>query len=316
MAIKAPESETQVGKGVEFSYYPGCSLHSTAREFNDSIQAIFKALGIKLVELEDWNCCSAASATTLNHALSLALPGRNLAIAQKSGRDMVIPCTGCYNRHKTTEFELRHGHSSNRALIEESVGFKYQGNFEVRSLLDVVGNQIGLENVRQHVQKPLTGLKVVGYYGCLLLRPTEITQFENPENPTLLNELLRTLGADVQPWSYASDCCGGYQTLVKPDIAVRLVNRLVDRAQEAGAQAMVTVCPLCQMSLEMRQTVPPKAAGPSAPPMAAGPSAAGAKMPLFYFTELIGLAFGLEEAQSWWKKHLISPVSLLRSVGL
>ena len=297
MAINFPRNEKQAGDLLEYSYYPGCSLHSTAREFNDSIQAIFKTLDIKLYELEDWNCCSAASATTLNHALSLALPGRNLAIAQNSGRDMLIPCTGCYNRHKTTEFELKR-HSPNSTLIEEAVGFKYQGNFEVHSLLDVIGNEIGLERLQHHTQKPLNGLKVVGYYGCLLLRPTKITQFENPENPTLLMELLQTLGAEVLPWSYAMECCGGDQTLVRPEIAVRLVNRLVVHALEAGAQAIVTVCPLCQMSLEMRQTAP------------------GAKMPLFYFTELIGLAFGLEEVHSWWKKHLINPVNLLNSLGI
>ncbi|HMD90410.1 MAG TPA: CoB--CoM heterodisulfide reductase iron-sulfur subunit B family protein [Anaerolineaceae bacterium] len=297
MAINVSESEIQLSKLMEYSYYPGCSLHSTAREFDDSIQSIFKTLDIKLYELDDWNCCSAASATTLNHALSLALPGRNLAIAQKSGRDMLIPCTGCYNRHKSTEFELKRN-SLNSTMIEAAVGFKYQGNFEVRSLLDVVGNEIGMDRIHQHVQKPLTGLKVVGYYGCLLLRPTKITQFENPEKPILLMELLQTLGAEVMPWSYAMECCGGDQTLVRPEIAVRLVNRLVEHAREAGAQAMVTVCPLCQMSLEMRQTAP------------------GTKMPLFYFTELIGLAFGLKEAPAWWKKHLISPENLMNSLGL
>jgi len=296
MAINLSDRELAVPQVKEYSYYPGCSLHSTALEFNESVQAVFKALDIKLYELEDWNCCSAASATTLNHALSLALPGRNLAIAQKSGRDVVIPCTGCYNRHKTTERELKRRSAAGQ-MVEQAVGFSYQGNFEVRSLLDVIGNQVGLEALRRRVQKPLNGLKVVGYYGCLLLRPVEVTQFENPERPTLLNRLLAALGADLQPWSYASDCCGGDQTLVKPEIAARLVNRLVEHAREAGADAMVTVCPLCQMSLEMRQ-------------------GAGAKLPLFYFTELIGLAFGLAEASSWWKKHLVSPVGLLKSLQL
>jgi heterodisulfide reductase subunit B2 len=297
MVIKVAKSEEQAENLLEYSYYPGCSLHSTAREFDDSIQAVFKTMDIKLYELEDWNCCSAASATTLNHALSLALPGRNLAIAQVRGRDMLIPCTACYNRHKTTELELKR-HSSNSTMIEEAVGFKYQGNFEIRSLLDVIGNEIGMDKLHQHVQKPLSGLKVVGYYGCLLLRPTKITQFENPENPTLLMELMQSLGAEVMPWSYAMECCGGDQTLVRPEIAERLVSRLVDHAREAGAEAIVTVCPLCQMSLEMRQKAP------------------GDKMPLFYFTELIGLAFGLDAARLWWKKHLISPVTLLNSLGL
>jgi heterodisulfide reductase subunit B len=296
MAINSSEREMQLITTQDFSYYPGCSLHSTASEFNDSVQAVLKVLDIGLHELEDWNCCSAASATTLNHALSLALPGRNLAIAQKSGRDIIVPCTGCFNRHKATERELR-SHSQSGMDIEEAVGFKYEGNTNVRALLDVVANEIDREKIREKVQKPLKGLKVVSYYGCLLLRPREVTQFEDPENPILLGQILEVLGAEVQPWSYASDCCGGDQTLVRPEIAVRLVNRLVERAREAGAEAMVTVCPLCQMSLEMRQT------------------AAGEKMPLFYFTELMGLAFGLKETSSWWKKHLISPVKLLKSVG-
>ena len=282
---------------AEYSYYPGCSLHSTALEFNESIQAIFKVFEMRLVELEDWNCCSAASATTLNRNLSLALPGRNLAIAQKAGRDVIIPCTGCYNRHKTSEHELRQG-TPHGKLIEDAVGFQYTGNFEVRSLLEVIATQVGLDRLQGLVKKPLAGLDVVGYYGCLLLRPTEITRFENPENPVLLGRLLEALGARVHPWSYASDCCGGDQTLVKPEIAVRLVGRLVEHAREAGAKAIVTVCPLCQMSLEMRQ-----------------PDGAE-KMPLFYFSELIGLAFGLPEATAWWKKHLVSPVGLLQTVDL
>lgn len=297
MTTKASEIRRLGYQRDEYAYYPGCSLHSTAREFNDSIQAVFRALEIPLIELEDWNCCTAASATTLNHALALALPMRNLSIAQKGRRDVLIPCTGCYNRHKAAELELKRGSDLSKK-VEEVIGFQYQGNFEVRSLLDVIGNQVGLDALRERVRKPLTGLKVVGYYGCLLVRPREITQFEDPENPTLLNQLLDALGAEVHPWSYATECCGGDQTLVKPEIAVRLVNRLVEHAREAGAEAIVTVCPLCQMSLEMRQSRP------------------GPKMPLFYFSELIGLSFGLVDASSWWKKHLIKPTPLLQSIGL
>jgi heterodisulfide reductase subunit B len=295
--MNAPESAPRLSSLSGYSYYPGCSLHSTAREFNDSIQAVFQALGIALHELEDWNCCSAASATTLDFPLSLALPGRNLAIAQAEGRDVVIPCTACYNRHKTAELALQQ-HSERGRQIETVVGFSYRGEFEVRSLLDVLANQVGLDELRSHVKKPLSGLKVVPYYGCLLLRPAEVTRFEDPENPVLLGRLLESLGADVRPWSYASDCCGGDQTLVRPEIAQRLVGKLAAHAREAGADAIVTVCPLCQMSLEMRQ--------PS------GPN----PLPLLYFSELIGLAFDLPTASTWWKKHLISPTKLLASLGL
>jgi heterodisulfide reductase subunit B len=297
LGMNAPETDLQVKPPLEYSYYPGCSLHSTAREFNESTQAVFQALGVELTELADWNCCSAASATTLDYPLSLALPGRNLAIAQAAGRDVVIPCTACYNRHKGAELELQR-HAGRAQQIEAAVGFEYRGGFEVRSLLDVLANEVGLDALRRRVRKPLAGLKVVGYYGCLLLRPAEVTRFENPENPVLLGRLLEALGADVKPWSYATDCCGGDQTLVRPEIAQRLVGKLVDHAREAGVQAIVTVCPLCQVSLEMRQ---PSAVTP---------------MPLFYFTELIGLAFALPESHAWWKKHLISPTSLLSSLSL
>jgi heterodisulfide reductase subunit B len=165
-------------------------------------------------------------------------------------------------------------------------------------VLDVIGNAIGVERLSEKVARPLTGLKVVAYYGCLLVRPPEVTQFENPENPTLMSEILACLGADQRQWSYITDCCGGGLTLTKPDVAARLVHRLTDRAREAGAEAIVTSCPLCQLNLEMQQ------------------DGREVKMPIFYFTELIGLAFGLDEARSWWRKHLIDPTGLLASAGL
>lgn len=282
---------------MDFSYYPGCSLHATASEYNDSVQSVFVALEVGLHELDDWNCCGASSAHSLNRALSLALPARNLAIAQAARRDVVMPCAACFNRHKTADYEMRTS-EERRALVENVVAFEFTGAVAVRPLLDVIGNTIGLERVKARVTQSLTGLKVVGYYGCLLVRPPEVTQFENPENPTLMNEILTALGAEARAWSYATDCCGGGLTLTKSDIAARLVDRLVERAREAGAEAIVTSCPLCQLNLEMRQ------------------NDGDQKMPIFYFTELVGLAFGLEKARSWWRKHLIDPTGLLQSLGL
>jgi len=279
-----------------YSYYPGCSLHATASEYDSSLKEVFTALGVGLDELEDWNCCSASSGHSVNRPLLLALTGRNISIAQKTGHDVVMPCAGCFSHHKATEHVLRND-DKRRTFIEEAVDFKYDGTVAVRNLLDVVGSQIGLENVESRVKKPLTGLRVVGYYGCVLVRPPEIVQFENPENPVLLNHILDALKADVCQWSYAVDCCGGGIALTKPEVAAKMVNRLVDRAREAGAQAIVTTCPLCLMNLEMRQ-------------------GDRDKMAVFYLTELMGLAFGLEKARSWWKAHLINPAGLLISVGL
>jgi len=282
---------------VEFSYYPGCSLHATASEYDDSARAVFAALGVGLYELKDWNCCGASAAHSLNRSLSLALPARNLALAQAAGRDVVMPCAACFNRHKTADLALR-TRADQRAMIEAAVGFQFSGAVAVRPLLEVIGQLIGLEAIKARVTRPLAGLKVASYYGCLLLRPPEVTQFENCEQPTLMDRLLAALGADPRPWSYAAECCGGGLSLTKASLAARLVHRLVERAAEAGAEALATSCPLCQLNLEMRQ------------------NQAERPMPIFYFTELIGLAFGLAEAEAWWRKHLIDPTGLLRLLGI
>jgi heterodisulfide reductase subunit B len=277
-----------------FTYYPGCSLESTASEYDASVRAVFKALQVELNEIEDWNCCGATSAHSLDPLLALALPTRNISLAQAAGKDIVMPCAACFNRHKTADYELRHD-PQKRAQLEQIIGFTYQGNIAVRPILDVIVTQIGLKSVAERVVRPLRGLKAVGYYGCLLVRPPQVTQFENPENPQWMNQLISVLGAEAVPWSYATECCGGGLTLTKSDIAARLVSNLADHAREAGAQTIVTSCPLCQLNLEMRQREDPK-------------------MPIFYFTELIGLAFNLTEASGWWKKHLINPLPLLDEV--
>jgi heterodisulfide reductase subunit B len=282
---------------VEFSYYPGCSAHSTGLEYDRSTRAVFDALDIELTELDDWNCCGASSAHSASRALALLLPARNLAIAQKAGRDVVVPCAACYSRHKSSEHVLRTD-NERRAKIEGVVGFEFDGQVQMRPPLDVLYNDVGLETIGARVRRPLEGLKVVGYYGCLLVRPPEIAQFDRPDDPLIMDQVLTALGADVQRWSYATDCCGGALTLTKAEVATDLVSKLVARAREAGAEALATACPLCQTSLEMRQ------------------SGAGDKMPTFYFTELMALAWGLDETGAWWSKHLIDPRPLLRSVGL
>jgi heterodisulfide reductase subunit B len=278
-----------------FTYYPGCSLASTGVEFNLSILAVFDELGVELHELEDWNCCGASSAHSVNRALSLALPARNLALAQPLGHDMVIPCAACFNRHKTADHKMRTDVGA-RQMLEDILDFQFTGEIAVRPLLDVLVNQVGLDAIKARVVKPLKGLKAVSYYGCLLLRPPEVTQFENPDHPVYMDQILETIGAQALPWSYATDCCGGGLTLTKADVASRLVNGLAEHAAEAGAQVMVTSCPLCQMNLEMRQS--------------------GEKMPVLYITEIIALAFGLSEVNHWWKKHLIDPKPLINSISL
>ncbi len=281
---------------MAYSLYPGCSLHATGLEYRLSMQAVFQHLGIDLFELRDWNCCGASSAHALDHTLALSLPARNLALAIEVGYDLVIPCAACFNRIKATDQILRN-EPSTRAKIEAVVGYTFDRRVAIRPALAVVSDDDWLVKVAARVKLPLHGLKVVPYYGCLLVRPPAITEFDDPDNPQQMTKLLQTVGAEVRSWSYATECCGGSLSLSRSDVVYRLVGRLVERAREAGADALVTACPLCQVNLEMRQRD-------------------GPEMPAFYFTELLGLAFDLPESSRWWGKHLIDPRPVLRQAGL
>ena len=279
---------------MNYSYYPGCSLHSTGLEYGLSTEAVFQHLGLELKELLDWNCCGASSAHIFDHILALALPARTLALAQPLGHDLVTPCAACYNRLKGADHAMRTDPAI-RSEMEALLDFRYTGTLAVRPVLAVLYEDIGVERIAAQVRNPLAGLKVVTYYGCLLVRPPEIAQFDNPDDPQVMAGLLRAVGAEVMPWSHATDCCGGSLSLSRSDVVQQLVGKLAQRASEAGADAIVTACPLCQVNLEMRQTTAPK-------------------VPTFYFTELLGLAFGLPEAKKWWKKHLIDPRPVLAKV--
>jgi heterodisulfide reductase subunit B len=212
------------------------------------------------------------------------------------GHDLTTPCAACYSRLKRTDYKLRTDQKT-RKEIEDLIGFEYLDNVSIRPILGVIYEDYGLDRIQAEVNNPLVGLKVVTYYGCLLVRPPQIADFDDPDDPQIMEAVLRSLSAEVQPWSNATDCCGGSLSLSRSGIVKDLVGRLVARAREAGAEALVTACPLCQVNLEMRQV-------------------RSDLMPVFYFTELLGLAFGLPEAQKWWSKHLIDPRPLLRKAGL
>jgi len=280
---------------MNFSYFPGCTGHSTSIEYGMSIHEVFKTLGVELIEIEDWNCCGAAATHSINHLLSLCLPARNISKAQSAqAGPLVIPCAGCFNMLKRAEYALKND-ADKRKEIEEIVGFTYQASFEMLALMDVVVNRIGLEKVRGHVKKPLKGLKPACYYGCALVRHPKVTQLDDPENPQYLDRVMKALGAEPVEWSYKIDCCGADLALTYGNLVKKMVGKIVAMAKEAGAHCVVTSCGLCQANLEMRQDI---------------------GLPVFYFTELMGIAFDVEKRDQWWKKHMISPKGLLGSLGL
>jgi heterodisulfide reductase subunit B len=260
------------------------------------MKAISKALGIELKEIDDWSCCGASSAHSTNFDLSIALSARNLIAAERDAMDVMVPCAACFNRFKMAEHHLK-ADKNLKAKIENIVGSKYRGGIAIRNTIDIIFNEIGVDTLAAKVVKPLAGLKPVSYYGCLLLRPPEVCDFENYENPFMLDKILGSIGADVRNWSYKTDCCGGSLAISKTGIVVSMVDKLMAAAREAGANCVVTACPLCMNNLDMR---PSK----------------DLKLPVFYFSELIALAMGLSGSQETFKSHIFDPQPLLKQLRL
>jgi len=276
-------------------YYPGCSLHTSAREYDLSCRAVLKAVGVDYAEIPDWNCCGASSAHCTGHALSYALPLRNLIIAQEVGEDLIVPCAACYSILRSTAGYLGKRTEDARELqtkVEDVLGKPYRAKVQVTHPLDLLTRPELLATLKERVNTPLKGLKLAPYYGCFLVRP-EVAAFDDQEQPQKMDVLLRGLGAEVVRWSYKTECCGGGVGITQGAVAASLVERLVKEAKKAGANAVVTACPLCQANLEGRQTQ---------------------GVPVFYFTELVGLALGLTESKYWLKSHLIGTGEVLALV--
>jgi heterodisulfide reductase subunit B len=295
---------------ARYAFYPGCTLHSTGVEFGASTELVCQALGLELVEIPDWNCCGASSAHSVDYRLFLALPARNLAQAQAVGlEELAIPCAACFSRLAAADLALRED-GAFRAEMEALLGFTYEGRVRPRNLLDIVANDVTPAALRAPVVQPLAGLKVVSYYGCLLIRPPQYTgQWDDPEHPQSMDQVVGLLGAEAVPWSYGIDCCGGSLTLNRSDVVVHLVDKLVRAAHEAGAEALVTACPMCMANVDGRQLY----RGGSPWPRPAKPDYE--PLPIFYFTELMALAYGLP-MQKVLGRHLVDPRPLLGRLGL
>lgn len=292
---------------MTYLYFPGCSLHSTAEEFNDSAQALLKALGLDYEELDDWNCCGATPAHATSEFLTAALPLRNLVNAEKQVEkwartgdsagaapiEILVPCAACYNAFRLAERLVRDGGAEGREInreIAEITGRPFGGTVTVRHPLELLSRPETLDKIRALVTRPLGGLKVASYYGCLLARPSKIVSFEpNPEHPVAMDNVMAALGAEPVRWSRKTDCCGQSMAVAEGELVTELTNRVTQAAKEAGAEAIATACPLCMMNLDTRQ----KPATPGE-----------ALLPVFFFTELAAVALGVGKPQAWWKRHL------------
>jgi len=284
---------------MRYSYFPGCSLEATARSYGESTEAVCKALDIELEELEDWNCCGATSFYSIDELLALSLAGRDLAIAEKEGRDLIVSCSGCYITFVKANATLR-GYPALKAQVDEvlaEASLEYHGGTKVRHLLEVLITDVGLEAIKANVKTELRGLRVAPYYGCQIVRPR--LGFDHPEFPQSLDRLLESLGADVIPFPLKSRCCGGPLIVPQEKLALDLIHKLLRSAATDGAQCLVTVCPLCQMNLDLYQS------------KVNSKYKTDYELPVLFFTQLIGVAYGLDARDLGLETNIVSPRKVL-----
>jgi len=276
---------------MKLSFYPGCSLEGMAVDYARSIDAVFQALGIDLVEIDDWSCCGATAAHSLSEAMSVILPARNLFAAEQMGLDIVSSCANCFNRLRFSQ-----------QMIQKNVldiPWPVTGDLRVHDMTRFLAEPDMIKQIKKRVLKPLKGLKLVCYYGCQMVRPPRITGYTDYENPQTLDRIAAAVGAQVIDWSYKATCCGASIGIARREIGNSLTKKLLEKARQAGAEAVVVSCPLCQSNLDMIQK-----------------DRLERPIPIFYFTELIRLSFSDRGNPKWFKMHFANPDQLLKKKSL
>jgi len=267
---------------MRYAYYPGCSLEATGRPYEESVAAVAKALGIELVELEDWNCCGATAYMSINEVLSFSLSARNLCQAKKVGDTLITACSACYTNLRKTETYLAEfpeiKGKVDKALAE--AGLRYDGGVATKHFLQTVVEDVGLDRIATFVKRPLSGLRVAPYYGCQIARPYGIE--DDADNPTMMDKLITALGATPTYYPMKTVCCGGSLMGIRKEVALRLCRNILMCAQQYDAQCVLVTCPLCQMNLDAFQSSINKTYGTNF------------NLPIMYFTQLMGMAFGLD----------------------
>lgn len=285
---------------AKYAYYPGCSLHSTGSEYDVSFRAVCEKLGIDIEEIKGWICCGTSPAHCTSRLLSLALPYQNLHLAEKMGMtDVVAPCAACFARLKTAVHEA--GEDPEIAeQIREAIAAPLPKSMNILSPLEIFGNGVDLAGV---ITRQFPEMKVVCYYGCLLTRPSKVMQFDECEYPMAMDEVLRSVGFATLDWSYKTDCCGGALAMTRTDVVLKLTHDLLEEAKTIGANAIAVACPLCHVNLDTRQAEVEQEYGTQY------------GLPVFYFTQLMALAFGISPDKLGLKKHFTSTDKVLSGVS-
>lgn len=282
------------------AYYPGCSLHSSAAEYDHTMRATAEVLGLTLVEPPGWLCCGSTPAHSTDRLLATLLPMRTLATVERMGlASVTAPCSSCFARLKAAARTV----AEDNEMADEvaaRLGYTYRGTVRVQHILDTLIDRVGLEKIKASVKRPLTGLKVACYYGCLVTRPAKVTEADHVEYPMKMDYLMRALGAETVDWSYKTDCCGGALSLTQTPLALELTAKILRNARECGADVVAAVCPLCQVNLDARQNQ----------------IRLDFRLPTLYATQLTALAFGLGASAAALTKNLVDPRPVLQAKNL
>ena len=277
-------------------YYPGCSLSSTSIEYGKSVKNIANAMDIELVEPRGWSCCGSSPAHATDPKAANVMPMSTIARIEKMGLDTVTsPCSACFSRLKHAEHSLTSNEKVSKE-VSDALDYGYKGSVNVQHLVDVIVDRVGLDEVGKRVSNPLKGLKVACYYGCLITRPTKVTGADNPEYPQKMDRLVKTLGVQTVNWSRKTECCGGALGVNKTGVAVKLMKRILDDARACGAEAIVTMCPICHLNLDSRQEI----------------MGYDHDIPIFQATQLMSLAFGQGPEKAGIRNNLTDPKPYLQ----
>ena len=287
---------------MNYPYFPGCNLFEKARAFDLTARKSSEKLGFTLDELPEWTCCGATFPLAEDNNMALLSPTRVLANGKKAGNDLVTLCAVCHNVLKRTNAVMKEN-PARRKTVTEFIEEPYDGSLNVLHYLEVLRDRIGFGELASKVEKPLAGLKVATYYGCLLLRPAREMAFDDPDRPTILEDLFRALGAVPVDFPMKTECCGAFQVLNSDDMATRCSREIIGSAKARGADVIVTACPLCQFNIEDRQNVMKD-------------DLAFSTLPVLYFTELLGLALGLGGEAVDGPSHYVDPLPVLNKYGL
>lgn len=288
---------------LNYSYYPGCSLHASAKEYDESTRGLFRALKIGLHEVPDWLCCGATPAHNVDELLSLSLCAKNLSLAEEVGGDLAVACAACFSRLKVTQHRLA-DNEEKRRQVEYAIDGKVSFDKKVKHLLEILARDFGLDRLTAAVRKPLEGLKVACYYGCLLTRPPEVPELDDCEAPTIMERVISAAGAETVTWSHRMECCGANFTLSRPGVVLKLSGDILASAKAAGANCILVACPLCHGNLDIRQKEIEEASGQ------------WFGMPVFYMTQLLALAVGVAPEKLGFDSMIVNPLPLLKEKGL